>query len=581
MPHRTGNRKVARFFSALALLGLLQAQASAQPTQPEGKTGFEARPAAVGKRYMAVTANPHATEAAVEILQLGGNAIDAAIAAQWVLNLVEPQSSGLGGGGFLLHWDAGTKTIRAWDGRETAPRSITPDFGRRANGSLMDLNEVIASGRAVGIPGLAPMLDEAHRRHGHLRWERLLEPAIRLARNGFAVSPRLHQLLQNDPLLRKDPAAFALYYRPDGSAKLVGSLLRNPDFANALERIAGDGGRAYHRGDGARKIAAAVGARGGRVEAADLAGYAPRERDPVCGGFRQWRVCSMPPPSSGGIAVLQLLGLYQRSGVPPGSVERADAVHAFAQAGRLAFADRARYLADPDFIVVPQQELLAPAYLDQRARLIENDLDMGTATPGELPRKASLADDASPEVPSTTHLSIVDPSGNAVAMTSSVEAAFGSRIMVDGFLLNNQLTDFSLVAERDGRPVANRAEPGKRPLSSMSPTMVFDQEGHLHAVLGSPGGPRIINYVARTLLSLLDGNLDPADALGLGHAGNRNGATELERGHVDPELVPDLEKRGHAIQLVDMTSGLHVIVRRNGQWVGAADPRREGLALGE
>lgn len=316
------------------------------------------------------------------------------------------------------------------------------------------------------------------------------------------------------------------------------------------------------------------------MNADDLRSYAPRERDPVCGAFRAWRVCGMPPPSSGGIAVLQILGLVERAGLTPGDPERVTAIHLFSQAGRLAFADRARYLADSDFVAVPRHELLAGDYLARRAALIDPELDMDTARPGEIPARRALADGAAPEIPSTSHMSIVDGDGNAVSMTSSVEAAFGSRIMVDGFLLNNQLTDFSWVPERDGIPVANRAEPGKRPLSSMSPTLVFAPDGTLYAVLGSPGGSRIINYVARALLSLLDGDLDPATALSLGHVGNRNGTTELEKDHVGSELVRELERRGHGVNLVDMTSGLHVIVRRDGRWIGAADPRREGVATG-
>lgn len=579
--HLTGNRKVARFCLFLAVLAALPAALLAQQIQPEAKTGFAPRPVALGSRHMAVTANPHATDAAVEILQLGGNAIDAAIAAQWVLNLVEPQSSGIGGGGFLLHWNAAERRLRAWDGRETAPRKITPEFARRADGGRMQFSEILASGKAVGVPGLAPMLAAAHRKHGKLRWERLLVPAIRLANNGFPISPRLHLLLRDDPLLRKDVAAFALYFEEDGAPKSVGSILRNPELAAAFQRIATDGGMAYHRGDAARRIVSAVAARGGQLDENDLSSYQPREREPVCGIYRHWRICGMPPPSSGGIAVLQVLGLLQRSVSTSGSPGSADVIHRFTQAGRLAFADRARYLADPDFVDVPQRDLLAPTYIAQRARLIDPAMDMGTAQPGDVSPGSRLADGNAPEVPSTTHLSIVDREGNAVALTSSIEAAFGSRLMVDGFLLNNELTDFSLLAEREGRFVANRAEPGKRPLSSMSPTLVFAPDGRLHAVLGSPGGSRIINYVARTLISLLDDDLEPATALSLGHIGNRNGATELERGRVSSEIALALERRGHRLQYSDMTSGLHVIVRRGGRWVGAADPRREGLASGD
>jgi len=575
----TGSLRAARFFLVLAVLagaGMVRAQT----VQPEAASGFALRPVVAGARSMVVTANAYATDAAAEILQLGGNALDAAIAAQWVLNLVEPQSSGIGGGGFMLHWDAARRRVSAWDGRETAPRSASADFSRRPDGTPATFSEILATGKAVGVPGLVPMLEAAHRRDGKLKWERLFRPAIRLAENGFAISLRLHQLLRDDSLLRRDPAARALYYRPDGDARPVGEILRNPELAVTLNALATTGGNAFYSGDGADRIAAMVSLRGGGLTAADLHDYRPMQRDAVCGPYRQWRICGMPPPSSGGIGVLQLLGLLERSKLPA-DPDAADAVHLFAEAGRLVYADRARYLADPDFIAVPQRALLDPQYLDRRARLMDPLRSMGIADPGELPTLHSQADDEAPELPATTHISIVDRGGNAVALTSSIESAFGSRIQVDGFLLNNQLTDFSLVAERDGKPVANRLQAGKRPLSSMAPTLVFDAGGRLHAVLGSPGGSRIINYVARTLASVLDGKHDPAAAVSLPHVGNRNGATEVERGQVHEELIRELERRGHVVQRADMTSGLHLIMRVGDHWIGAVDPRREGVARGE
>jgi gamma-glutamyltranspeptidase/glutathione hydrolase len=579
MIERTGSLRAARFFLALAVLAG-SGRVWAQSAQPEAASGFAPRPAVTSAGFMVVTANAHATDAAAEILQLGGNALDAAIAAQWVLNLVEPQSSGIGGGGFMLHWDAAHRRVSAWDGRETAPRGAGADFARRPDGTPATFAEILATGNAVGVPGLAAMLEAAHRRHGKLKWERLLRPAIRLAENGFAISPRLHQLLRDDSLLRLDPAARALYYLENGDARPAGEILRNPEFAATLRVMGASGASAFYNGEGADRIAAAVAQRRGALTAADLHDYRPIRRHAVCGPYRQWRICGMPPPSSGGIGVLELLGLLERSQLPP-DPGTAAAIHLFAEAGRLVYADRARYLADPDFIAVPQRALLSPRYLDRRARLIDPRRSMGIADPGELPARHSLADDDAPELPATTHLSIVDRAGNAVALTSSIESMFGSRIQVDGFLLNNQLTDFSLVAERDGKPVANRLQPGKRPLSSMAPTLVFDAGGRLQAVLGSPGGSRIINYVARTLVALLDGKAEPAAALALPHAGNRNGATEIESGRGSEELVRELESRGHTVQQVDMTSGLHLIMRVDDRWVGAADPRREGAARGE
>ena len=577
-----GVRPIGRPLCRLGLaICACAAPAAAQAGEPEAASGFAPRPVVASAGFMAVSANAYATDAAAEILQLGGNALDAAIAAQWVLNLVEPQSSGIGGGGFMLHWDAGRRQVSAWDGRETAPRGASADFARRSDGSPASLSELLATGKAVGVPGLVAMLEAAHRRHGKLKWERLFRSAIRLAENGFAISPRLQLLLREDPLLRRDPAARALYYDEDGEARPVGAMLRNPEFAAILRAISAGGAIALHRGEIADRVAGAVGQRGGALTATDLHDYQPKERAAVCGVHRQWRICGMPPPSSGGIGVLQLLGLLERSGPRTGDPADPNAVHRFAEAGRLTYADRARYLADPDFVPVPQRALLESRYLDQRSRLIDSRRSMGIAQPGELPAGDVQGEDDAPELPATTHVSIVDRAGNSVALTSSIESAFGSRIQVGGFLLNNQLTDFSLAAVRDGKPVANRLEPGKRPLSSMAPTLVFDATGRLYAVLGSPGGSRIINYVARTLVALLDGRLDPAAALALPHVGNRNGATEIERGRVPEALVRELERRGHVVQRTDMTSGLHLILRIGDHWVGAVDPRREGVARGD
>jgi len=577
---QTGSLRAARFALALAI-AVSAMPAWGQAGEPEAASGFAPRAAVVSKAFMAVTANAYATDAAAEILQLGGNALDAAIAAQWVLNLVEPQSSGIGGGGFLLHWDSRRKHVSAWDGRETAPRAASADFTRRADGSLATFSEILGTGKAVGVPGLVAVLEAAHRRHGKLKWERLFRPAIRLAENGFAVSPRLHLLLRDDPLLRRDAAARVLYYQDNGEARRVGEVLRNAELAASLRRIATDGANALYGGAVAEQIAAAVGQRGGVLKAADIRDYRPMQRTAVCGPYRRWRICGMPPPSSGGIGVLQVLGLLERAEMAPGDSSSADSAHLFAEAGRLAYADRARYLADPDFVAVPQRELLRPEYLARRARLIDRRRSMGIAAPGTLPAGHAQTDDDAAELPATTHVSIVDREGNAVALTSSIESAFGSRIQVAGFLLNNQLTDFSLTGERDGKPVANRLEPGKRPLSSMAPTLVFDAAGRLYAVLGSPGGSRIINYVARTLAALLDGKHDPAAAVALPHVGNRNGATEIERDRVPEALALELERRGHTLQRVDMTSGLHLIARSVDNWVGAVDPRREGVARGD
>jgi gamma-glutamyltranspeptidase/glutathione hydrolase len=554
-----------------------------QPAQPEVASGFAPGEEAHGRLYMAVTANPFATEAAVEILRAGGTAADAAIAAQLVLGLVEPQSSGLGGGGFLLYHDGGEDRLRAYDGREKAPAAARPGRFLAKDGKPLPFFDAAVGGRSVGVPGLPALLDLVYRNHGRTLWPKLFAPALRLAVEGFPLSPRLHRLLAADRFLRDDPAARQLYYMSDGRPKPVGTRIVNRAYGFVLLALAQHGTKIFYEGPIARDLVAAVrdhATQPGDLSEADFAAYVPVERPPVCGErLGGYRVCGMPPPSSGGVAVLQVLTFAEK---PTDAQPLAPAtVHRFAEAGRLAFADRDRYLADPDFAEVPVKALLDPGYLAGRRQLIRADASMGRADPGNLPGKPALGEDRSPELPATTHLSIVDGEGNAVSLTSSVEAAFGSRIMVHGFLLNNQLTDFSFRPEEEDKPVANRVEAGKRPRSSMAPTVIYDPAGRLAGVLGSPGGSRIINYVAKTALALFAWNLNPAQALALPHFGSRNGPTELERGTAAERLRPELERLGHAVTVQDMTSGLSVIVRRGEEWVGAADPRREGLARGE
>ena len=553
------------------------------PPQPEAASGFAPAREARGQTYMAVTANPLATDAAVDILRAGGTAADAAIAAQLVLNLVEPQSSGLGGGGFLLYHDVREKRLHAYDGRETAPAAARPERFLGADGKPLSFYEAAVGGRSVGVPGLPALLDQVYRNHGRTLWPRLFAPALHLAVEGFPLSPRLHKLLAEDRFLREDPAARRLYYDSDGQPKPIGTKIVNRAFGFTLLALAQYGTKYFYEGPIARDMVDAV--RGharnpGDLTEADLTGYKVVDREPVCGErLGGYRVCGMPPPSSGGLAVLQILTFAQAAAAQaPLSLP---SVHRFAEAGRLAYADRARYLADPAFVNVPMAALLNAGYLAARARLISPESSMGRATAGEFTGRKALGEDAPAELPATTHLVIVDAEGNAVSMTSSIEAAFGSRIMVYGFLLNNQLTDFSFRPEEGGKPVANRVEPGKRPLSSMAPTVVYDSMGRIVGLLGSPGGSRIINYVAETLLALLAWNLSPAEAAALPHFGSRNGPTELERGTSLEALRPQLEKLGHEVKVSDMTSGLSVILRRGDEWIGAADPRREGTARGE
>ena len=571
-------------FLAAGLLALLPSAVLAQGSaQPEAATGRHAGGQTFARQQLAVTANPHASQAALAILREGGSAVDAAIAAQMVLNVVEPQSSGIGGGGFLLAYDAAHRRIDAYDGRETAPAALRPDVFLDDQGQSRPFREMVASGRSVGVPGVVAMLAQAHREHGKLPWRRLFAPAIALAEAGFAVSPRLAQLLARDPDLRQGAGARALFYHPDGTALAPGETLRNPALAATLRRVAEEGPSAFYRGEIARAMVAAVAAhhRPGALSEADLAAYQPIKRAALCGPYRSYRICGMPPPSSGGTTVLATLGILSRFDLaqvrPEAGTLRAFFTHLFAEAGRLAYADRDRYLADPAFADVPAAALVEPAYLAQRSAAIRFDQSGGKAEPG-TPRGPRLrgAADAALERPSTSHLSIVDRWGNAVSFTTSLEDAFGSRILVGGFLLNNQLTDFSFRPEGVNAPA-----PGKRPRSSMAPTLVFDPQHRLVAVLGSPGGSRIPNYVSQALVGLLDWRMSPAEVAAQPHVGSRNGATELEAGTDVERARHFLEALGHPVSVGDMTSGLHLIQKVPGGLLGAADPRREGAAAGD
>jgi gamma-glutamyltranspeptidase/glutathione hydrolase len=591
--YKIGVRPLFFLLTALGLAGC--ASAPELPAQPEPPTGFRAGlTTATATKHMAAAANPLATEAGRQILRQGGSAVDAAIAIQMVLTLVEPQSSGIGGGAFIMHWDG--KRVQAFDGRETAPREADENLFM-VDGKPMAFYDAVVGGRSVGTPGALRVLEAAHKQHGKLPWAQLFEPAIALAEQGFAISPRLAALIEQDKYLARDPAARAYFYNADGTPKKAGTLLRNPELAATLRAIAQQGPDIFYRGAIGVDVVAKVRAQAnvGRLGTSDLAEYEAKERTAICTDYKRWRICGMPPPSSGGIAVAQMLGIFAYRNiavVPPvernGSLQpQADGAHLFSEAGRLAFADRNLYVADSDFVAVDVTGLIDPTYLAQRAKLI-GDRSMGRAQPGVPPgAKVAFAPDRSPDRVATSHVSVVDGYGNALSMTTTIEDVFGARLMVRGFLLNNQLTDFSFAPSEIGKPIANRVQPGKRPRSSMAPTLVFDRaSGQLVAAVGSPGGSQIIGYVAKTLVGLLDWDLDVQQAISLPNFGSRNGPTELERGRIDPALAGELKARGHDVREIDMTSGLQGIVRTrlpDGKpgWAGGADPRREGVALGD
>ena len=589
----------------LATAGLVGNPASAIAQRariaPEAATGHAEKSVATARTYMVSAANPLAVEAGTRMLQDGGSAVDAAIAVQLVLNIVEPQSSGIGGGAFLLHWDAAARELRTYDGRETAPAAATPDRFLR-DGRPIPFDKAVHSGLSIGVPGLVRLLEVAHQRHGKLPWPRLFEPAIALAENGFPVSPRLNLLLTWMGADNFDSAARRLFFNERGKARPVGFNLKNPAFANTLRIIAEGGSRAFYTGPIAEAIVAAAteapNARGD-MTLADLESYTIEERPPVCIAYRRRRICGMGPPSSGGIAVAQTLKLLEPFdlGRGPEATLNPSAMHLIAEAEKLAFADRDHYLADPAFVNVPAT-LLAASYLQQRRSFIDERAAMPRPEPGLPPgtQRQAFGDDGTLESVGTSHISIIDSAGNAVSMTTTIESAFGSRVLAAGFLLNNELTDFSFrPRDKHGRPIANAVAPGKRPRSSMAPTIVFDEAGKVEAVLGSPGGSRIILYVVKALIALIDWELDAQAAAALVNFGSRGGPLEIEYDPATsrealvrpwlstPTLYLAMRMRpfGHSVAPDLLTSGLHLVVVRPNGLEGGADPRREGIALGD
>ncbi|MEL6361462.1 MAG: gamma-glutamyltransferase [Pseudomonadota bacterium] len=552
-----------------------------------------------GGRWFISAANPYAVDVGAEILAKGGTAVDAAIATQFVLGLVEPQSSGIGGGAFMMHFDPTSGALVNYDGREVAPASAMRDRFLKDDGTPMNYYDAVAGGLSIGVPGVVAMMAQAHSEHGRLPWADLLRPAQELATKGFEVSPRLHGLLSRIPRLKQMPAAAAYFYDSDGSPWPVGHTLENEAYAGTLGTLMEKGPSAFYEGEIAEAIVDAANAAplGSGMTLADLAAYAPVKREPVCGPYRALTVCSMGPPSSGGVTLLQILALLERfdlAGAGAGSVE---ALHLIFEASRLAYADRAEFLADYDPTDVGNgisggdvvAALLNPTYLADRTRLIDRakvveEVDAGEPftyalpdgpKPGDFPE---FARDASPEPPSTSHFSIRDAEGRVVSMTTTVEFAFGSHQMAAGFILNNQLTDFSFLYERDGKPIANAVAPGKRPRSSMSPTIVFNDDGSIWGALGSPGGPAIIGYVAKTLIAAVDWEMDLQSAVDYPNIVIPRGDPLIESEKFDDQIKQSLGEMGHALVERDLTSGVHGFVLNDaGEFDGAADPRREGV----
>lgn len=542
------------------------------------------------QNYMVAAAHPDATAAGALMIERGGSAVDAAIAIQMMLTLVEPESSGIGGGAFMVYWDPKTKTLQNFDGRETAPASATPHLFLKTDGTSKPHFEKVLGGKSVGVPGVMAMLEMAHKEHGKLPWADLFQPAIDLAREGFAVSPKLNKWLTMLPTVSKMPHT-AAYFLPGGRPYGVGETIQNEALAQTLEILAADGAQAFYKGPIADAIISAVSnapVAPTPFTQSDLSSYLPLKRDPICHPYRRFNICTAAPPA-GGLIVLEIMGVlesFDLGSLEPGGVE---AVHVISEASRLGFADRGRYLADPDFADIPVEALLDQEYLAQRARLISMTSSLGKAAPGSpLPKThATLwGEDASIELPSTSHMSILDADGGALSMTSTVEFALGSHLMTGGFILNNQLTDFSSVPVQDGQPVANAVAAGKRPRSAMSPTIVLDEKGEVYMLIGAPGGSKIIGYVVKALVGVLDWDLDPQTAINMPNHVNRNGVTEIESGPNAEALKAGLEALGHEVSIKGegsfggLSSGLQGIrVRRNGI-EGAADPRRTGNAIG-
>jgi len=580
------SKLILGYVSALALA----TTALAQDPAPEAGYGWAEKNSVTGTESMVAAANPLAVQAGYDVLARGGTAADAMIAVQLMLNLVEPPSSGIGCGAFLPYWDAPTGALVTSDARETAPAAATPERFLDENGEKMPFVPSATGGQSVGVPGILRLMEVSHNLFGKLPWAELFASTIETAENGFEVSPRMANSLESTVSrefpLDVFPEAKAFFFTEDGAPLPAGTLLKNPDFAETLRILADQGADAFYSGPIAEDIVAAVAANSvveNNITLQDMADYRVKIRPAVCADYRGYDVCGMGPPTSGGLTVGQILGMLDNFDVKAMGWTP-EFAHVYSEAAKLAYADRGLYMADSDYVDVPVKGLLDKAYLADRAKLIDPATASEKRTAGEPPYQESalnLAPSQNPGRPGTSHIVIRDSYGNALSMTTTIETFFGSRVFVRGFLLNNELTDFDRAPKDGDRLVANRVEGGKRPRSSMSPTIVMKDDAP-YLLVGSPGGSRIINYVAKTIIAVLDWNMDPQDAIETGHFLHRNGSTlDVEQGTSAESFTDALTAKGHEVNARDLNSGLHAILIKDGQLIGAADPRREGIAMGQ
>ncbi|MFA0568477.1 gamma-glutamyltransferase [Vibrio gallaecicus] len=562
------------------------ANQAADSVAPEHSSGIETKQLVKAKDWMVTAANPIATQAGADVLARGGNAVDAMVAVQLMLGLVEPQSSGIGGGAFLVYWDAKGNKLKTYDGRETAPLDATPQLFQDNNGQPLKFYDAVVGGRSVGTPGTVKLLWDTHQQYGKLDWASLITPIIKVAQDGFTISPRLATLINNDQQrLSRFPTTKAYFFDANGQPKTAGTLLKNPEYAETLQSIASQGAKAFYQGDIASDIIATVqNAKGnpGVLAQKDFDTYTIKQRDPVCSAYESYQVCGMGPPSSGALTVGQILSMTEQFDLKSWGPDDEKSWQVLADASRLAFADRGMYMADQDYVPVPTQGLVSTDYLKERSQLITAGKALDSVSAGSpLWDHAMLrSQDISIELPSTSHFNIVDSDGNVISVTTTIENAFGSRLMVRGFLLNNELTDFSFKTHNDGKPIANRLEPGKRPRSSMAPTIIM-QDDKPYMAIGSPGGSRIIGYVAQAIIAHTQWDMDIQEAINHPHFLNRFGTLDVEQGTQAELFKPKLEKMGFKVNVRDLNSGLHAIRITKDGLEGAADPRREGAAIGQ